>query len=56
MKTTYSIGEFSQITGLSAKTLRLYHEKAILVPSSVDEATGYRFYVPANCLAPLHLL
>ena len=44
MKTTYSIGEFSQITGLSIKTLRFYHEKGILVPSSVDEATGYRFY------------
>src|SRR6185295_4341982 len=44
MKTSYSIGEFSQITGLSAKTLRFYHEKGILVPSSVDEATGYRFY------------
>lgn len=44
MKNTYSIGEFSQVTGLSVKTLRFYHEKAILVPSSVDEATGYRFY------------
>lgn len=44
MKTSYSIGEFSQITGLSAKTLRFYHEKGILVPTSVDEATGYRYY------------
>lgn len=44
MKTTYSIGEFSQVTGLSVKTLRFYHEKGILVSSSVDEATGYRFY------------
>ena len=44
MKTSYSIGEFSQVTGLSVKTLRFYHEKGILVPSSVDEATGYRFY------------
>jgi DNA-binding transcriptional MerR regulator len=44
MKTTYSIGEFSQITGLSVKTLRFYHEKGILAPSSVGEATGYRFY------------
>jgi len=44
MKTSYGIGEFSQITGLSAKTLRFYHEKGILVPTSVDEATGYRFY------------
>jgi DNA-binding transcriptional MerR regulator/effector-binding domain-containing protein len=44
MTTSYSIGEFSQITGLSVKTLRFYHEKGILAPSSVDEATGYRFY------------
>ena len=44
MKTPYSIGEFSQVTGLSVKTLRFYHEKGILIPSSVDEATGYRFY------------
>jgi DNA-binding transcriptional MerR regulator/effector-binding domain-containing protein len=44
MKTSYGIGEFSQVTGLSPKTLRFYHEKGILVPSSVDELTGYRFY------------
>jgi len=44
MKNSYSIGEFSQVTGLSVKTLRFYHEKEILIPSSVDEATGYRFY------------
>ena len=44
MKTSYSIGEFSQITGLSVKTLRFYHEKGILAPTSVDEATAYRFY------------
>lgn len=44
MKTSYSIGEFSQITGLSPKTLRFYHEKGILVPTSIDQASGYRFY------------
>jgi DNA-binding transcriptional MerR regulator/effector-binding domain-containing protein len=44
MKTSYTIGEFSQITGLSVKTLRFYHEKGILAPSSVDESSGYRFY------------
>ena len=44
MKTIYSIGEFSQVTGLSVKTLRFYHERGILIPSSVDDATGYRFY------------
>jgi DNA-binding transcriptional MerR regulator len=44
MKTIYSIGEFSRVTGLSVKTLRFYHERGILIPSSVDDATGYRFY------------
>jgi DNA-binding transcriptional MerR regulator/effector-binding domain-containing protein len=44
LKTSYSIGEFSRITGLTVKTLRFYHEKGILVPSSVADATGYRFY------------
>jgi DNA-binding transcriptional MerR regulator/effector-binding domain-containing protein len=41
---TYTIGEFSTITGLSIKTLRFYHEKRILVPSSVDGVSGYRYY------------
>ena len=44
MNSYYSIGEFSRITGLSVKTLRFYHEKGLLVPFSVDEATGYRSY------------
>jgi DNA-binding transcriptional MerR regulator len=44
MKTSYTIGEFSQVTGLSVKTLRFYHEQGLLVPSSVDAQTGYRFY------------
>jgi DNA-binding transcriptional MerR regulator/effector-binding domain-containing protein len=44
MKASYSIGEFSQVTGLSVKTLRFYHEKGTLVPTSVDNATGYRSY------------
>jgi len=44
MKTSHSIGEFSKVTGLSVKALRFYHERGILLPTSVDEATGYRFY------------
>src|SRR6185503_5063173 len=48
MKSSYSIGEFSQITGLPVKTLRFYHEKGLLLPSSVDESTGYRFYDAAK--------
>jgi DNA-binding transcriptional MerR regulator len=48
MKIQLSIGEFSKATGLSIKTLRFYHEKGILLPSSVDEASGYRFYEPGK--------
>ena len=44
----YTIGEFSRITGLSIKTLRFYHEQGLLVPSSIDEQTGYRYYAPAK--------
>jgi DNA-binding transcriptional MerR regulator len=40
----FSIGEFSKITGLPIKTLRFYHERGLLVPSSIDERTGYRYY------------
>jgi DNA-binding transcriptional MerR regulator/effector-binding domain-containing protein len=48
MKTSYTIGEFSQVTGLSVKTLRFYHERGLLIPTSVDETTGYRFYDAAK--------
>jgi len=40
----FSIGEFSRITGLTVKTLRHYHKEGLLVPSYVDEQTGYRYY------------
>jgi DNA-binding transcriptional MerR regulator len=40
----YSIGELSKITSLSIKSLRLYHEKEILVPAEVDQFTSYRYY------------
>jgi DNA-binding transcriptional MerR regulator len=32
MKTSYRIGEFSQVTGLSVETLRFYHECGIQLP------------------------
>ena len=44
----FSIGEFSKITSLTVKSLRLYHEKGILIPSEVDEFTKYRYYNEAN--------
>jgi DNA-binding transcriptional MerR regulator/effector-binding domain-containing protein len=40
----FTIGEFSKATGLSIKTLRFYHEEGLLLPTSIDEATGYRYY------------
>ena len=44
----FSIGEFSKITGLTVKTLRFYHEQGLLVPSSIDPETGYRYYALAK--------
>jgi DNA-binding transcriptional MerR regulator len=32
MKTSYRIGEFSQVTGWSVKTLRFYHERGFQLP------------------------
>lgn len=40
----YSIGEFSQITRVSVKALRLYHERGLLKPDFVDPESGYRYY------------
>jgi DNA-binding transcriptional MerR regulator/effector-binding domain-containing protein len=39
-----SIGEFSKVTSLTIKTVRLYHEKGLLPPALVDPASGYRYY------------
>ena len=39
-----SIGEFSQLSRLSPKALRLYDELGLLVPDHVDAVTGYRWY------------
>jgi DNA-binding transcriptional MerR regulator len=39
-----TIGEFSRLTHLSVRTLRRYHEAALLEPAVVDGSTGYRYY------------
>lgn len=44
----YSIGEFSKMTGLTTKAIHLYQEMKILVPSAVDEVTGYRYFDEVN--------
>ena len=41
-----AIGEFSRFTHLSVRTLRRYHDAGLLVPETVDDATGYRYYSP----------
>jgi len=46
MSTHYHIGEFAELSGVSAKTLRFYDEIGVLRPASVDPRTGYRRYLP----------
>jgi DNA-binding transcriptional MerR regulator len=45
MRAGLSIGDFSQITHRSVKTLRRYHEAELLQPAEVDPYTGYHYYV-----------
>lgn len=46
MSTHYHVGEFAELCGVSAKTLRFYDEVGVLRPASVDPRTGYRQYWP----------
>lgn len=44
----YTIGEFSRITALSIKSLRLYHDRELLTPARIEEFSGYRYYDDRN--------
>ncbi len=55
MTSGVSIGEFSRLCRLSAKTLRYYHDIALLVPAAVDPGTGYRRYAPEQ-VGDAHLI
>ena len=46
----YTIGEFSDLTGLSLKALRIYDKKGILKPSFTDPDTSYRYYNNLNLI------
>jgi DNA-binding transcriptional MerR regulator len=48
MTVSLTIGQFSQATHLSVKTLRHYHEVGLLEPSFVNPGNGYRHYQPAQ--------
>jgi DNA-binding transcriptional MerR regulator len=39
-----TIGRFARLTGLSVGTLRHYDEVGLMLPASVDQASGYRRY------------
>jgi DNA-binding transcriptional MerR regulator len=41
-------GQFSGQTLLSAKALRIYAERGLLLPHFVDPINGYRYYAPAQ--------
>lgn len=43
-----TIGEFAQLTHLSVRTLRRYHDSGLLEPERVDPASGYRYYTSAQ--------
>ncbi len=45
MPATLTIGAFAEVTHLSVKTLRHYHEVGLLEPAAVDPRTGYRSYM-----------
>ncbi|MDA3837632.1 MAG: type II secretion system F family protein [Candidatus Delongbacteria bacterium] len=44
----YSIGEFSKLTNLTPKMLKLYQEKELLIPAKIDEFSKYRYYSKSN--------
>jgi DNA polymerase-3 subunit beta len=41
-----TISTFAQAVGLSASALRQYGDNGLLVPTEVEERTGYRYYAP----------
>jgi DNA-binding transcriptional MerR regulator len=44
----YKIGEFSKIVDIPVRTLRYYAEYGVLVPSEIDNFTGYKYYSDNN--------
>ncbi len=45
---TVGPSEFARITGLSAKAVRLYEERGLLAPASIDGSSGFRRYTNAE--------
>ena len=49
--TLLGIGEMARRSGLSVSALRYYDGAGLLVPASVDAASGYRRYRPEQVVA-----
>lgn len=52
----YSIGDLSQLGGVTPRMLRHYHDLGVLVPAEIDDATGYRRYDEAQLADLLRVL
>jgi DNA-binding transcriptional MerR regulator len=55
MANRLTIGQFAQMTYLSATTLRHYHAVGVLEPAAIDPATGYRYYT-TDQIADAHVV
>lgn len=44
----FTIGEFSQLTGVNAKSLRYYEKIGVLLPAWIDPDNSYRYYTLAQ--------
>src|SRR5205085_12481686 len=49
------IGQFSLLTRLTVRALRLYDRLGILVPAHVDPDSGYRYYTPEQAETGLRI-
>ncbi len=50
------IGDFSNVVGISVKTIRFYEEKELIQPAYIDKYTGYRYYDEKNVEQVLMIL
>src|SRR4051794_33706659 len=44
----FAVGAFANLSGVSAKALRLYDRMGLFRPAWTDSATGYRYYSAAQ--------
>lgn len=40
----FKIGDFSKMSKVTIKALRYYEKEGLIIPSYIDEFTGYRYY------------